>query len=130
MKLRMRLGDVRWALGIFGAGVLGYCGFVLADAWCFQREATVAFAEELAPAVAAPAAAPVRAAAERIWGRVAVERLGLSVIVLEGTSRDFRAQGYVFLSAARRADGGCSDGDDACWSVPVSGCIGDGSEAG
>lgn len=92
MKLRMRLDGVRWALGAFGAGVLVYCGYVLADAWWFQREATVAFAEELAPA-----AAPVRAAAERIWGRVAVERLGLSVIVLEGTSAATlrRAAGHI-----------------------------------
>lgn len=93
MKLRLRRRGVRWGLAAFGLAVLGYCGAVLADAWWFQREATVAFAEELSPVVATP----VRVAAERIWGRVAVERLGLSVIVLEGTSAATlqRAAGHI-----------------------------------
>lgn len=93
MRLRVQLGGVRWALAIFGAGLLGYCSYVLADAWRFQREATVAFSEELAPV----AVAPVRAAAEAIWGRVAVERLGLSVIVMEGTTAATlrRAAGHI-----------------------------------
>lgn len=93
MRLRMQLGGVRWALAIFGAGLLGYCGYVLADAWWFQREASVVFAEEVAPA----AAAPVRVAAEPVWGRVEVKRLGLSVIVMEGTAAATlrRAAGHI-----------------------------------
>lgn len=65
-----------------GLGLLGYCGFVMADAWWFQRQVQVAFEQELAVVEAPATLAPV--VAEPIWGRLAVKRLGHSVMILEG----------------------------------------------
>ncbi|MEO8658708.1 MAG: class D sortase [Bryobacteraceae bacterium] len=68
---------------------LGYCGFVMADSWAFQLREERQLASFLAahPAsrpVAHPAPRPVTASG--LIGRLEIKRLGLSVIVVEGTT--------------------------------------------
>jgi sortase A len=84
--------------------MLGYCGFVLADTWIFQREEsrelTRLLTDQPAPATlnSVPIAASVRAAAIKgLIGRIDVARLGLSVVVVEGTSAHTlrRAAGHI-----------------------------------
>jgi len=75
---------------------LGYCGFVLADSWAFQRHEQRELAVLLPdrPALR-PAARPVTASG--LIGRIEIDRLGLSVIVVEGTTETAlrRAAGHI-----------------------------------
>ena len=76
--------------------LLGYCGFVLTDAWLFQRRAArdldrlqrdrrAASQLTLQPvSVIAPRVAPV---AGSLIGRIEIPRLALSVVVVEGVDR-------------------------------------------
>jgi len=72
--------------------MLGYCAFVLADAWMFQRRtafaATVSLAEAPRPLTIAP---------DGLIGRIAIDRLGVSVAVVEGTDNPTlrRAAGHI-----------------------------------
>lgn len=98
---------LRWIQRALFAGaflMLGYCGFVLADTWMFQREENRELTRLQAdrPAAATPdsppVAAVVHAAAMRgLIGRIDVARLGLSVVVMEGTSAHTlrRAVGHI-----------------------------------
>jgi sortase A len=88
---------------------LGYCGFVLLDTWTFQnREARLL--EQLLPGdpternnVVTPATllastkASALVATDGLIGRISVPRLGMSVIVIEGTSAGVlrRAAGHI-----------------------------------
>jgi sortase A len=97
----------RWSLAwiqraLFAAAILmlGYCGFVLADAWIFQREESRELTQSrfkrqtpAPPESAAIAAAVVKG----LVGRIEVTRLGLSVVVMEGTSAHTlrRAAGHI-----------------------------------
>jgi len=68
---------------LFGGAVLllGYGGFVLADAWFFQRRESNHFERLRQQSVAAPVAlTPQRG----LLGRLEITRLGLSVMVVEG----------------------------------------------
>jgi sortase A len=64
---------------------LGYCGFVMADSWAFQlreqRELAILLPER---AILSPVARPVTASG--LIGRIEIKRIGLSVIVVEGTT--------------------------------------------
>jgi sortase A len=76
---------LRWAQrGLFGVALLmlGYCGFVLADAWMFQR---------------ASLGAALKTAPDGFSGRLEIQRLGVSVVVVEGTSETTlrRAAGHI-----------------------------------
>jgi sortase A len=77
---------LRWsqaALLVAGAGMLGYCGFVLADTWIFQRQASRMFdRQHLQPA---SLAGPGVAAMSGLVGRMEIPRLGISVAIAEGT---------------------------------------------
>ena len=77
---------------------LGYCGFVLADSWMFQRGEGRQFERLLAdgrkpasPLLSAPAAT------SGLIGRIEIIRIGISAIVVEGTSTATlrRAVGHV-----------------------------------
>jgi sortase A len=70
---------------LFASGILmlGYCGFVLVDTWIFQKQEDAAL-EKFVPQ--APAASPVAVGPDGLIGRMQVERLGVSVMVIEGTS--------------------------------------------
>ncbi len=91
---------LRWTrLGLFAVAfsLLAYCGFVLLDAWSFQRGADQRLERMLTNQL--EAAAGVRRASTRaspqplpkvapggLIGRIDIPRLGISVIVLEGTA--------------------------------------------
>lgn len=76
----------QWMLFACGILMLGYCGFVLVDTFIFQKQETAAL-EQFVPAqvpagnIALPAIGP-----DGLIGRMQVERLGVSVVVIEGTS--------------------------------------------
>jgi sortase A len=78
----------QWAQRALFAGailLLGYCGFVLLDAWAFQYRAMRVLA--VAPARSAVAESPPARVIEPggLIGRIEIERLGVSVVVVEGT---------------------------------------------
>ena len=90
--------------GLFAAAIvmLGYCAFVMADTWMFQREASrelIQPREEQSDAATphAPAIAPPALAIKGLIGRIEIARLGLSVVVVEGTSAHTlrRAAGHI-----------------------------------
>jgi len=71
---------------LFAAAVslLGYCGFVLVDTWIFQAEER----RQLGRLLTRPASARALLPAVRggLIGRIDIPRLGLSAIIMEGTS--------------------------------------------
>ena len=89
------------------AGILlGYCVFVLADAWSFQNDQQQQFSrlletrrgevlEVVSPANATPTVLP--APARGLVGRLEISRLGVSEMVMEGTSEAVlrRAVGHI-----------------------------------
>jgi sortase A len=88
MRLVVRRAALRGALlwsqrALFGGAVLllGYGAFVLADAWSFQRRESRHFERLLEQRVAVPVALQSQPG---LIGRLAIERLGLSVMVTEG----------------------------------------------
>jgi sortase A len=96
----------QWAL--FGGAVLllGYCGFVVVDAWTFQHRA----AQTLERLRTAPPALPVSlvkssqppmVGPDGLIGRIEIERLGVSVVVVEGTDKAMlrRAAGHIVGTA-------------------------------
>ncbi len=104
MKLLVRketLGrTLKWvhrALFVCAALLLGYCGFVLADSWAFQRRAGSDLDRQLLgqqvasqstpqpQSPASPQGAP--AAPHGLIGRIQIPRLFLSVVVVEGIGR-------------------------------------------
>jgi len=84
-----------WTQRILFAGsilMLGYCGFVLVDTWIFQKQENAAL-EQFVPAHANLPAADLGG----LIGRMEVVRLGVSVMVVEGTSNKTlrRAVGHI-----------------------------------
>jgi sortase A len=87
---------LRWTQAACFAGalaLLGYCGYVLADSWNFQRTALLELEQTVKPvdqhAVAATlirSAPPASVFKNAPLGRIDVPRLGISVAVFEGTS--------------------------------------------
>ena len=91
---------LQWTQRILFAGgilMLGYCGFVLLDTFIFQKQETAAL-EQFVPARLA-ASNPILPAIgpDGLIGRIQVERLGVSVVVIEGTSNKTlrRAVGHI-----------------------------------
>jgi sortase A len=94
---------LRWAQRVLfacGIAALGYCALVMAQSWYFQREETRNL-ERLVVARQTPLAdtSPdsVSVTVHGLIGRIAVERLGVSVIVMEGTDERTlrRAAGHI-----------------------------------
>lgn len=86
--LRKLLKWTERALLAAAVSLFGYCTYVLADAWSFQNAEHREFEREVAGRGAAPTLAhysPPPATGELI-GRIRIQRLGLSVVVVEGTS--------------------------------------------
>jgi sortase A len=86
-SLRLFLRWTQRALWTGAALLLGYCGYVLADAWIFQHRAAQALEH---PLTAAPAP-------DGLIGRIEIQRLGMSVAVAEGTDEPTlrRAVGHI-----------------------------------
>jgi LPXTG-site transpeptidase (sortase) family protein len=84
-------------LFVCAISLLTYCGYVLIDSWMFQRAASYQFQQSLTlPNELAPHK-PAPAAPAGLIGRIEIPRLGVSVIVIEGTSRTIlgRAAGHI-----------------------------------
>ena len=81
---------------LFAVGVLmlAYCGFVLMDTWAFQKQENAAL-QQFAPQ--ALSVSPAVVGRDGLIGRIQVERLGISVVLLEGTSNKTlrRAVGHI-----------------------------------
>jgi sortase A len=75
--------------------MLGYCAFTLADAWMYQRQAGRALDHMQIPSARPPG--PGATVTGGLVGRIEVPRLGLSVIVAEGTDESTlrRAAGHI-----------------------------------
>jgi sortase A len=100
VRLVLKRGALRsgqWVLGAAAVLMLGYCGFVLADTWMFQnRERRLLdhmlrdrqAANSVALQIADPTSPknPLPALAHGLIGRLEIPRLGLSAMVIEGTS--------------------------------------------
>jgi sortase A len=89
---------MRWSRNVLlavGAGMLGYCGFVLADTWMYQREASQLFDRARLQVAAIPS--PGTDSTNGLLGRMEIPRLGVSVVVAEGTSESIlrRAGGHI-----------------------------------
>jgi len=89
---------VRWSRNVLltaGAGLLGYCGFVLADTWMYQRQASQLFDRAHLQVAAIPS--PGTDSTNGLLGRMEIPRLGVSVIVAEGTDETTlrRAGGHI-----------------------------------
>jgi sortase A len=89
MRIIVRPKHFAWHLRWFqitllaaAAGALGYCAFVLADTWNFQREANGHF-DPLHLQPAAPPR-PESGAMSGLVGRLEIPRVGLAVVVAEG----------------------------------------------
>ncbi len=97
-------GLLRWIqIALFGVAIstLAYCGFVLEDTWIFQHEERRQFDQLLAARPAAAYTAPPENAPPVVKGDliglIKISRLGVSVIVIEGTSATTlrRAAGHI-----------------------------------
>jgi sortase A len=95
-------GILRWTQRmLFACAVLllGYCTFVLVNAWVFQKRANATLerlVRDQAAAPASPKEAPLVASGDLI-GRIEIPRLSLSVVVVEGTDKPAlrRAAGHI-----------------------------------
>ncbi len=87
-----RLWLAQWILMGCGVGLLCYCGFILADASIYQNRENRRLTRMLQRSV--PRAA---LAADGLIGRMDIERLGVSVMVMEGTGESTlrRAAGHI-----------------------------------
>lgn len=79
--------------------MLGYCGLVLLDTWAFQKGEQRRFDRQLVERIASPAPpkALPPAAEGGLIGRIEIARLGVSVMVIEGTGSKTlrRAAGHI-----------------------------------
>ena len=89
---------MRWSGNLLfagGAGLLGYCGFVMADTWMYQRQASQLFDQAHLQVAAVPS--PGADSTHGLLGRMEIPRLGVSLIVAEGTDERTlqRAGGHI-----------------------------------
>jgi sortase A len=95
--LKRLLRSGQWVLGAAAVLMLGYCGFVLADTWMFQNrerrllehmlhDRQAANNGSLQIAYTASPKNPLPALTNGLIGRLEIPRLGLSAMVVEGTS--------------------------------------------
>lgn len=104
MRLVVRNKSVQWALRwvqriLVAAAIvlLGYTGFVMVDAWIFEKQESAAL-ERFTPAQPArEAPTPGVIGADGVIGRMGISRLDISVVVAEGTANKTlrRAVGHI-----------------------------------
>jgi sortase A len=118
MKLVISNKSIRWALRgtqrvLFAcaAVLLGYCAFVLLDAWIFQHREKQNLerllqqenqAKNAHPQTAAlPVALPPAIGPDGLIGRIEIVRVGVSAVVVEGTTKSIlrRAAGHIVGTA-------------------------------
>lgn len=106
--LRSSLRQCQWVLGGAAILLLGYCAFVQADAWKFQNRERVELEQlvhhrqtaadgAVSTVALTPARNPTPALTRGLIGRIDIPRLGVSVIVMEGTGSAVlrRAVGHI-----------------------------------
>ena len=96
VSLRLVLRSLRWLFGMGAVVMLGYCGFVLADGWLYQKREQRHLEQLIAAAPTRPKLlAPPRTGT--LIGRIEIPRVGLSVVVAEGvdTLTLRRAAGHI-----------------------------------
>jgi sortase A len=99
------VGGTQRILFACAALLLGYCGYVLLDAWKFQHQETRILdrVPSSTKAAESPAASFMPGAIEPdgLIGRIEIQRLGVSVVVVEGTSPRAlrRAVGHILGTA-------------------------------
>ena len=97
-SLKQMLQWTQRLLFVCGFSLLGYCGFVVVEAWMFQRQASQELEQRLNAERSVHAAeprdeshiipkAPPAIRPDGLIGRIEIARLGLSAIVLEGTDK-------------------------------------------
>jgi sortase A len=102
---------LKWAQrALFAGGILllGFCGFVLVDAWIFQRRASQDLDHQLRaqrvqtqnrtqPPLSGPAKTVAGATEDGLVGRIEIPRLRMSVVVVEGITKMAlrRAAGHI-----------------------------------
>jgi len=100
MKILIQAKSLRpallWTQRALVAGailMLGYCAFVLLDTWIFQARESAALERFVPDETRGAASVPE----DGLIGRMQVERLGVSVVVMEGTSDQTlrRAVGHI-----------------------------------
>jgi sortase A len=92
--LKKILQGAQWLFLAAASLLLGYYGFVTVDAWAFEQRESRAL-ERLLNNQATPG--PPAIASSGLIGRIDIQRLGLSVIVVEGISSKVlrRAAGHI-----------------------------------
>jgi sortase A len=75
----------RYALLVTGLSLLAWCAFLVIDSWQFQQVENARLDEQLAAPTSQNNAAPPRRIANLV-GRIEIARLGLSAIIVEGTT--------------------------------------------
>jgi len=97
--LHQILKCARWTLMVCAASMLGYCGYVLVDAWTFQMTERRQFDQLLQDRQVSPVSFrnPLAVVAGGLIGRIEIERLGMSAMVMEGTKTSTlrRAVGHI-----------------------------------
>jgi len=105
-KASLRL-VLRWAQRAFfacGIAMLGYCGFILVDGWMFQRREMHNLERLMQqerppglPASPGESSLPPAIGPDGLIGQIRIERLGVSVVVVEGIDRTSlrRAAGHI-----------------------------------
>jgi sortase A len=81
--------------------LLVYCGYVLIDAWKFQRQETQTLERASPNTTRVEPPAPAAIGADGLIGRIEIQRLGVSVAVIEGTGKLAlrRAVGHILGTA-------------------------------
>lgn len=88
--LRRTLNWTHRVLFVCAVLLLGYCGFVLADSWAFQRRESRELDRQLRDARMASDGTPKQrfsVLAKGLVGRIEIPRLRLSAVVVEGIGR-------------------------------------------
>jgi sortase A len=91
----------RWAEHFFATlaiAMLGYCGLAWLDSRVYQAYRSWELNRHLRRAPGNPVGAPPRPASGSLIGRLAIPRLGVSAMVLEGVDRDALRRGVGHLS--------------------------------
>jgi sortase A len=88
---------MQWTLLGAGLAVLCWCGFVMADARYFQANQSREFDRMLSASLASRRESVPPQSREGVLGRIEIERLRLSVIVVEGSTESVlrRAAGHI-----------------------------------
>jgi sortase A len=86
-SLRLVLRWTERTLFACAAMFLGYCAFVVVDTWRFQHRETRNLDRQLQrPVSLLPESLPPNVGSDGLIGRIAIPRLGLSAVVIEGST--------------------------------------------